>query len=163
MPSRCASRRSGTGRQCLGSGQGIDGPHGDSHGPAFDARPVGVEPRIANDVERRACASAHSADERSTADKGRPAPWSRRRRAFPDSARRPTLTSIITGGKAPGIDAEASRMLLNSAIARGSLLAAIAVMFQITGSSESRLVVPTSRIRPFAYSAAISSSSSRLT
>ena len=55
------------------------------------------------------------------------------------------------------MDAEASKMLLNSEIALGSLLAAIAVMFQITGSSESRLAVPTSRMRPFAYSAAISS------
>ena len=56
------------------------------------------------------------------------------------------------------MDADANKTFRNSARDPGLLLAAIAVMFQMTGSSESMSVVPTSRMRPLAYSAAIASS-----
>ena len=72
---------------------------------------------------------------------------------------RPSIsTSISTGGKAPGIAAEARRILRNSSSAPGWPLAAMAPMFQITGRWASRSVVPISSSRPFWYSRAMASS-----
>ena len=61
-------------------------------------------------------------------------------------------TSISTGWKAPGIAADARRILRNRSSASGWPLAAIAPMFQITGRWASRSVVPISSRRPLLYS-----------
>ena len=63
-----------------------------------------------------------------------------------------------TGWKAPGIAADARRILRNSSSAPGWPLDAIAPMFQITGRWASRSVVPIISSRPFWYSRAIASS-----
>ena len=63
-----------------------------------------------------------------------------------------TSTRIIDGGKAPGIAAEARRMVRQSSSAFGSPLAATAPRFQITGWRASKFVVPTRRMRPFVAS-----------
>ena len=69
----------------------------------------------------------------------------------------------MTGGKVPGIAAEAIRSIWTSFRAPGFPLAAIFVTFQITARRASRLVVPTRRMRPRACSAAIASSISCVT
>ena len=46
----------------LGLGQRGDRPGGDGEGPALDAGPIGIEPRVADDVQGALALRAGSAD-----------------------------------------------------------------------------------------------------
>jgi len=69
-----------------------------------------------------------------------------------------TSASISTGGKAAGIEAEASSILRTRVSARRCPLAAMAPMFQITGRITLRFIVPISSSRPLLYARAMATS-----
>ena len=122
--------------------QAGDRPQGDRQRPAVDLRPLRIQPRVADDVERALRAVAMlGGDAIGGADRRRPAPPCRRPRASPGTPCPPASTSIITGGNVPGIAAEAIRILWTSSSARGTRVAAISVTFQMTGRRASRFVV----------------------